>query len=777
MTTERCALLNPKSGTEIPLEYLAIHGDMVGLNCSWQMTQKFKNREKEAIEAVFSFPLPSDGILSELIIKTGEKTIEAKPEEKEAAFEKYDEAIQEGNGAFLLDQERPNFFVISVGNLLPDQEVEIKIGFFQLLDSTRNTVRVAFPIALVPKYVPEKNSREAIEWERVEPDFVTKVPYKFKFNLRIVQNSPIKVIESPSHPVSITNETDATLITLAHKEATPDKDVIINIELKENFKPTLSSTEFSGNQHLLFEVIPEFTYSTESTAKKEIIFVIDCSGSMAGNSIQEAKNAVQLCLRSLNEEDLFQIIKFGSTWSTLFPKPMKFNQESLERASAEIATIDADMGGTEILPALDAAIKSARLEFSNILLFTDGAVSNEKDVINLAKAKKGRCRIFSFGIGNGASEYLVKGVAENSGGKAEFIFPGERIEPKVLRQFARLNSPMLSNLKIDWQIDDVEVAPSRIPAIFAGEIVRSSAKLKPGTRVPENLKVTLHGYCGNEHLSWVSSKPEKVKNNVPALWWAGSKISELENYTNENQPGSKRKEKKQDNIDAQIIKLSKEYGIICSKTSLIGIETRSEAEKNDGNVVLRKIPAMVPDYRQFMAEAIHPPIYSKGLLNIGAVACVSTSSHRNLPPTFRTRGDLSSQKASIQLPTFELKEKVFSFAEPPEPECFVNEADDFEKSLTNEDKLMKILMLIKANGSFAYEKSLLSLLGSDDEEFNSMLSKAPTYLSSELKKDYAMTMLVKEKLEINFAEFRDIWLAISAKMEKWLNKFQKSGSA
>ncbi|HAE40053.1 MAG TPA: hypothetical protein DCG57_15700, partial [Candidatus Riflebacteria bacterium] len=708
MKDQHCILVDKVSGAEVALQAVAVKGELTGLTCHWTITQKFTNHEKKAIEAQYVFPLPADATLHALKISTGDKTIVACTEEREKAFEDYDEAISEGNGAYLLDQERRDVFALNLGNLLPGQEVTIQISMFQLLQAHATGARVAFPVALVPKYFPARNIAEITEWERIQPDYVEKVPYGFSYLLKIVQSSAIKSVESPGHPIGVSYENNVAGVALAQTNAMPDADVVVSFELADKFCPMLTSAFLNDREHLLFEVFPDFGDQSVDPAAKEAVFIVDCSGSMQGDSIREARNALQLCLRSLNEGDTFQVYCFGSSWRQLFKESQIFGNDTLKTAADAIARIDADMGGTEILPALEAAIKSLRNEFASIILFTDGAVGNEEEVIKMAAARKASCRIFSFGIGNGASERLIKGVAEATGGKAEFIYPGERIEPKVLRQFNRLNQPVLSDVRVSWGDEEIEAVPAALPAIFAGEAVRFAARLGVGKKLPAKLKVELSAQYAGKKISWSVKKPVHCENAVPALWWAQQRINELENGEEDTAPGSRQKRRGMPKSEASMIELSKAYGLICSKTSLIGIEERSADAKNDGKPELRKIPVMVPAHRDFM-RGFGGSFPSVLMCSIQPGASAPSGLFGKAAAVL---GGLATSSRHLVNECFDKSAPDFLRRMSAPRERHAGKADYVSGNIAaTEDKLVEILMHAGADGAFAYSEELLKLLG------------------------------------------------------------------
>ncbi len=225
-------------------------------------------------------------------------------------------------------------------------------------------------------------------------------------------------------------------------------------------------------------------------APREVIFLIDRSGSMGGGSIEEARRALQLCLRSLQKGDRFDIVGFGSHFEAMFGKSRAYTQASLEEATHYVQKIDADMGGTEVLAPLADALERPDLGMPRgVVLLTDGEVTNDAAVIDLARRHAGSARVFTIGIGHGPSEHFINGVARASGGVAEFIKPGERIEPKVLRQFARLGAPVVEDLRVEWK---GEVVDERAPYRHGADLRRRAVPGLPAFAEPRGR----HGAAG-----------------------------------------------------------------------------------------------------------------------------------------------------------------------------------------------------------------------------------------------------------------------------------------
>ncbi|MFT3785001.1 MAG: VWA domain-containing protein [Tepidisphaeraceae bacterium] len=269
-------------------------------------------------------------------------------------------------------------------------------------------------------------------------------------------------------------------------------DVVIAIDLAREHAPTIDAVNGVGEEHFLaVTFVPEFDFDqlgVDRSASPETVFVLDCSGSMQGTSIEQAVRALELCLRSMNLGEKFNVIRFGSTFETLSSEPLSYDQRSLDRAVKWIAR-SADLGGTELMAPLQAMLATMSRDGRNIVLLTDGQVTNEPAIIELARLHRAGNRFFTFGIGPAVSMYLVNGLARVTGGASEFISGDERIEDKVLRLFSRLASPPVSDVQLDFGNADIE-RPATIPPIFDGDLVQVFARVV-GKTLPR--QVTLRG--------------------------------------------------------------------------------------------------------------------------------------------------------------------------------------------------------------------------------------------------------------------------------------------
>jgi len=577
----------------VPLEGVKVRAEVLGHASRVTLAQRFRNAEKVPIEAVYVFPVPEGAAVCGLAMRVGERRIEGQVWEREKAFESYDDAMAAGHGALLVDAERPNILTASVGNILPGQDVVVELTWAAELGMEGEAIRFMLPTTVAPRYAPAEDQRgvSPTRAERVSPPVELDVPYGLDLEVDIKLPCPVRAVDSPSHPVRFEVNGARARVTLSHGTAAMDRDFVLLITPQEAHKPqVLVEHNEDGLVTAAVSIVPQLE---SSLGGNEVVFVVDRSGSMGGSSIEQVRAALLLCLRSLKEGDRFNIVGFGSGFVALFPESKPYSQSTLDEATKYVDDMGADMGGTEILPALKAVLErepAAGLG-RQVVLLTDGEVSNEAAVIELARNHRAHTRIFTFGIGHGASEYLVRSVARVTLGEAEFIHPGERIEPKVLRQFARLGTPALRDVKVEWKGVSVKMqAPHRPPAIFNGEPAVLYAQIEgkgPGT-------VTLSGTADGKPASWsLSVDPAQAgPGDLLATLAARSAIRDLEEGTSalhERGRGSAQRGRREEHIRKEIVALATAYRLASSETSFVAVEQREGAEGQPA-AELRHVP-------------------------------------------------------------------------------------------------------------------------------------------------------------------------------------------
>ena len=753
---------------EIPLRGVMIEGHVAGTHAKITVKQRYENTEKKSLEAVYTFPLQENSAVCEFSAKVGDKVIKGIVDEKERAFETYDDAISAGNGAFLLDQERPNIFTASIGNLKPGTEVEVSITYISPLTFEDKALRVMIPTTISPRFVPydpvEVGQPDA---EKINPPSQNTVPYGFGLNLTVEMGSEITKIVSPSHKISAEKEKNTAILSLEEKNAAMDRDLVILIESKDPHKPySLVGMEEEGTRVAMVTLYPDPKEIKD--LGREVLFVLDCSGSMQGDSIEEAKRVLGLCIRGLSEKDGFNIIRFGSRHESLWENPRAFTSETLSEASSWLERMSADLGGTNIYPPMLKAVSGPYNEEKprQVLLFTDGQVSNEDDIIALCKGNAQTVRVFAFGLGFGCSEYFIKGIARAGKGAAEFIFPGERIEPKVLRTFRRISTPVFPTLKIDWKGMRIDQAPLETPPIFAGEAFTVFAKIQYGTADTISLK------AGDQEWS-VPFNPEiSGENNkfIPVLW-AKHRIQDLEDGRRAKY-GSQQADRINKVKEKNLTELGIKYGLLTSMTSFVAVEEREEKDKSTEELQLRRVPIAITKGWHGQGSVIQN---SAQRLSQGA-ELLSNNRERScggmlFDSSVITRGlTKSSVRKRARSSEWSRGGERFSSLEAQSldfegtRDFEVSEVSEISNHIKTEDdrtKLYKVLLTQMADGSFPWTNDLELLLG---EELILQLRKEADKFGALTVATLAVIVFLKKKM----MDYKDEWDLAALKATKWL---------
>ncbi len=710
MNQTKCGLFacgGPEPGNkqgEVPLLGVSIDARLQGVSTKVTHVQRYRNDETVAVETVYVFPLEDGAAVCGFAARIGDRRIEGRVEERDKAFEDYDDAMADGLGAFLLDQERPNVFTASVGNLEPGEEVAIEISYVALAHYEGKAVRLMIPTTVSPRYVPEQKTPEVGEpdGERVNPEHWHEVPYGLQLRVEIA--GAVRSVDSPSHPIRIALDDDRTTVELARSEAALDRDFVLLAEPAgegEERRPTVHLTrEGDGTRVAMLNFFPEVDAELDLEVPSEVLFLLDCSGSMQGDSIDQAKRALLLSIRALGEGDSFNIVRFGSRHDMLWRAPQAYDSKSLRQATKYVEKTRANFGGTEILQPLKELLKNPvdRDRQRQILLLTDGQVSNEKDIIRLAEKHSKATRIFTFGIGAGTSEHLVREVARVSRGAVEFIFPGERIEAKVLRMFSRVRVPGVE-VEISWEGLDVDQAPVVPPPVFIGESVSCFGRFQDSG--PGQVSLTVGG------KSWtLPIRPEDATEDflVPTLW-ARHRIRDLESGLTGRGGSFQRLKTKERRRREEMVELGRRYGLLSSATSYVAIEERPPGERSDLVAELRKIPvALTTGWGGENRQRVHLKTGSRQRpLRLGRKVGASRGARRRA-----VSDSFLSDKMSVG---------AMVVPERPQPGIFGKHparlAESSSASLDASDRLYDLLLTQHADGSFGFSQPLDDWLGKE----------------------------------------------------------------
>lgn len=770
-TVEKSAGLFWGTGAEpasnpVPLEGVKVHGEILGHASRVTMAQRFRNAEAVPIEAVYVFPLPEAAAVCGLAVRVGDRRIEGQVDRRDKAFAAYDDAMEAGHGAVLLDEERPNVFTVSVGNILPGQDVVVELSWVAELSMEGEALRFLLPTAVAPRYAPveDRLGVSPTPAERVSPPIALEVPYGLELSVDVALGGAIRTVDSPSHPVRVEMDGPRARVTLSHERAAMDRDFVLLVTPRESGRPQVLVEK---NDDGLVTAAVSFVPRLEaSAAPAEVVFLVDRSGSMLGPSIEQVRTALHLCLRSLRAGDCFNIVGFGSTFESLFPESVAYGQETMEKAAAHVSGLEADLGGTEILPALLAVLQREPRDGlrRQVVLLTDGEVSNEAAVIEVAEEHRAHSRIFTFGIGHGASEHLVRSLARVTQGQAEFIHPGERIEPKVLRQFARLGRPAVRGVKVDWKGAALKLqAPHRAPTVFDGEAAVVYGRIEPGGEV----SVTLGGDAEGKPVSWrlPIECGEARPGTLLATLAARAAIRDLEEGTSalhDRPRGSAQRGRRESRVTEAIVALAIAHRLASSETSFVAVERR-EAAGDQPAAELRRVPVQLTAGWGGSDRALHSmaapfqrassPGDLRHCMRVPGpvpdmIACLSSSAPSG-PAEGSPAGDLDpARPGGIVRRAWRPRKAAVAAAPPGRPHVVV-------------------AMLQQADGSWALDEALAAAVGCSLRELKPLARRVGRDAEAAA---LVATLAAVRFLEANAGDVRDEWRLLALKAEVWLSK-------
>lgn len=373
--------------THVPLKDVSVNATINGYLAGLDSTLKYSNDGADPLEVVFRFPIEESFAIVGLEAIIAGRRIKADLREKEEARQAYDDALASGFAAALGEEKSCDIFSISLGNLPPKSEAELHLKLVgELPIDAEGGVRFALPSVLKPRYTPT-GSTDPLDKVGGGADIgqvqQASVPAVFNFKLHVLGADSVSQVTSPTH--TITSATDSNSIHVSLGAGGPlDKDLVILVEFKEPHTPKaipeagdskFSEDAFLGRPAVMLTFFPEFT---STRAACEFIFVVDRSGSMGGAYIKSARETLILFLKSIPPGCYFNIVGFGSRYQSLFPKSVPYNQENLDTAMTHTETMEADLGGTELLGPLQHIFKQPLLSGlpRQVFVLTDGSVSN-----------------------------------------------------------------------------------------------------------------------------------------------------------------------------------------------------------------------------------------------------------------------------------------------------------------------------------------------------------------------------------------------------------------
>lgn len=595
-----------KSLGKCPLKHTDVKAKISGYVAHVTVKQIFENPYKDKIEAIYTFPLSDSGAVDDMVMKVGSRTIHATIKRREEARKIYDDAKAQGHVASLLDQERTNIFTQSVANIKPGEKVEITLSYVDLLPYDSGEFSFVFPTVVGPRFNPgHATGQQGTGWSadttavpdgsRITPPVTpqgTRSGHDLSMEVTIDSGVPIEAIASKLHEVAVNRAgSDRATIQLRDKATIPNKDFVLSWSVAgDRLKSGYLTHRSDDTGYFSLMILPPKKVTPAEAAPKEMIFLIDCSGSQSGPPLQKAKETMDYILEQMNPQDTFQVISFSSQLKTLFDKPEMASGAMKQKARKFIADLQAN-GGTWIAPAVEKAcsIPADNHRLRIVSFMTDGYVGNDYEILSMVHKLRGNSRWFPFGTGNSVNRLLIDGMAKEGGGEPEYVLLNSSGAEVGKKYYDRIAAPVLTDVKIDFgDLAVKDVFPHQISDVWAERPLYIKGKYtKPGTGT-----VTISGFAGGKpYVQKLAVKfPEKQSDNVAiASIWARAKVDRLvaEDYSGA-QRGALNPELKE-----EVIKVALDHHIMTEYTSFVAVE---ETVITDGGIPRTiTVPVEMPD--------------------------------------------------------------------------------------------------------------------------------------------------------------------------------------
>lgn len=592
-----------------PLKHTDVQAAVTGSLARVTVTQEFHNPYSDKIEAVYVFPLPQNAAVDDMTMRIGERTIKGQIKRREEARAVYEAARNAGQIASLLDQERPNIFTQAVANILPGATVKVTISYVEFLKYEEGTYEFVFPMVVGPRYIPGQpvaqpnpltapDTSEVPDASRITPPIApenTRAGHDISINVNVDTGVPLDSLKSTLHEVDIERPApNRATVRLRNQQTIPNKDFILRFDVAgQKINDALLAHRANAGGFFSLILQPPERVTAKDVTPKELVFVLDTSGSMHGFPIEKAKETMKLALDALYPQDTFNLITFSGDTHILFPEPVSATRANLAKAQAFLESRQGS-GGTEMMKAIRAAlgpqdVGADKQDHVRIVCFiTDGYVGNDFEIIGEIQ-KHPNARVFSFGIGNSVNRFLLDKMAEHGRGEVEYVTLQDDGSAAAKRFHERVRNPLLTDIELDWGgLSVTDVYPQRIPDLFSAKPLILTGRYTQGGRGTLRLRGKLAGQPFVRELP-TELPDQQPQHDVLATLWARTRIDRL---MSEDFQGLQNGNAKPDVREA-ITQLGLDFRLMTQFTSFVAVE---ETVVTEGGVLRRvDVPVELPE--------------------------------------------------------------------------------------------------------------------------------------------------------------------------------------
>jgi Ca-activated chloride channel family protein len=578
------------------------------------VVQTFVNPFEHPMNATYLFPLHARAAVYEMVMEVGDERLRAEIQERAEALRTFEAAKAEGKSAALLQQHRPNMYTQDVANLMPGLPIKVTLKYVHAVDKQDDDYRLIVPLVVGPRYQPASSGRPAGEstasepaksgaWElEALPDYpavsgldIPDTVEKDRVSLRIRLNGgmPIDGLQSRTHEiVTAPRGKESVDVALKSGRTIDNRDFVLRYRLggRDLAAGLLAAKDDRGGFFSLLLEPPPVPAESEISAR-EMVFVLDCSGSMYGVPMDASKAFMRAALKRLRPKDTFRVIRFSDGATEFSKTPLPATLVNVERGLAYVEELEGE-GGTEmsagILQALSVPAPDGTLRIVTFL--TDGYIGNEQEILGLIKREIRDARLFAFGVGTSVNRFLLDKMGEMGRGFTRYMDPTEEVDAVALELAERLDAPVLTDIAIDWGgLDPDGLAPARIPDLFAGSTVRVQGRYERGGTRTVKITGLVAGRKATLPLTvhFPEAEAQGQGEAIPLLWARAQVEDKMDELSTPEEWRDPRLS--DDQLREQVTKLGLEYGLLTRWTSFVAVSEKIYNDK-PGSAVDTAVP-------------------------------------------------------------------------------------------------------------------------------------------------------------------------------------------
>ncbi|HBB33816.1 MAG TPA: trypsin [Cyanobacteria bacterium UBA8803] len=582
-----------------PLKHTEVKANVTGNVSQVEITQTFENPFPEPLEAVYVFPLPDEAAVYDMEIKIGDRIIKGQIKKREEAQEIYEQARQEGRTAGLLEQERDNIFTQSLTNIKPGEQIDVTIRYTDSLKFEGGDYEFVFPMVVGPRYIPGTprdntgNTDRVPDASRITPLILkpeTRSGHDIGVTVDIDAGVAIREVRSPSHQIRTERQGQRVRVKLGGEDTIPNKDLILRYRVAgDRTQATVLSQADEQGGHFAIYLIPALEYQTNEIVPKDVVFLMDTSGSQQGEPFYKSQELMRRFINGLNPNDTFTIIDFANTATQLSARPLANTPQNRAMALKYIDALQAN-GGTELMNGIRAVLNfppapAGRLR--SVVLLTDGYIGNDEEVIaEVQKQLKPGNRLYSFGVGSSVNRFLIDRLAEVGRGTSRVIRQDEPTEEVAEQFFRQINNPVLTNIQVSWAGagQPSELYPLTPPDLFANQPLVLFGR--QADRLNGTLRIEGMTAGGKRYEQTLPVNFDRGTNN-PAIaqLWGRARIKDLMNqmFGGETTSG----------VEA-VTQTALAYRLLSQYTAFVAVSEEVRVEP-DGTIQRVEVPVELPE--------------------------------------------------------------------------------------------------------------------------------------------------------------------------------------